>query len=203
MNDHRTSRRRRAAEPSALYQHACPACLVRSDKNPQWCPSCQFTGGDTMTLFPGPPPPLLPILDAASILDPKQANTVTKAITKLQSRFPQFRFRICSAHLPPDTRIRLFGFWLMNACPLADGESPHDRAWTILLVINTANHRATVIPGYYAERWLSDDQCQKAMETMKPHWQAENHTKAILAFLNSTKSLLESSWRRAGAPKPA
>lgn len=142
------------------------------------------------------PPPRLPILDAADLWSRGDLNATERGVARLTRRFPQFRWRMCSVHLPPENRIRLFGFWLMNASPLLPEESPEDRAWTVLLVINTASDRVAIIPGYSAEPWLPDDRWQRAMESMKFHWRDGRHGKAVCALLESAGKLLETNWRR-------
>jgi hypothetical protein len=154
-----------------------------------------------MAMFGTPPPALPPILDAADLWSRQEASAIQRQIDRLRSRFPQFQWRICSVDLPPANRLRLFGFWLLNACPLAPDETPDDRQWTVILVINKANNRAVVVPGYAAEPWLPDDQLQRAMEFMTPHWQEANHGKAVCAFLKAVCKLLGSTCRRVEALK--
>lgn len=175
--------------------YACPACHVRTENRGLRCPSCHFTGGDSMAMFPTTAPPLLPVLDAAGLWSRGDRAAIQRGISRLSRRFPQFRWRVCAVHLPPDQRIRLFGFWLINASPLDPDETAEDRAWTVLLVINTANHRAAAIPGYAAELWFPDDRLQKAMESMKSDWRDGRHGKAVRAFLKTIGTHLETTWR--------
>lgn len=149
-----------------------------------------------MAIFGTPPPALPPILDAADMWSRQEASAILRQIDKLRSRFPQFHWRICSVDLPPVHRLRLFGFWLLNACPLAPNETLDDRQWTVILVINKADNRAVVVPGYVAEPWLPDDQLQRAMEFMTPHWREAKFGKAVCAFLKATGKLLESTCQR-------
>ncbi|MEY3896845.1 MAG: hypothetical protein RLZZ214_2365 [Verrucomicrobiota bacterium] len=183
--------------------NTCPACggPVKADSN--WCPGCNFTGGDTVAMFPDHPPPFLPILDAAGILKPHAVRKIEAARDSLRRRFPQFQWRICTVILPPETRLSVFGFWLLNACPLDENETPEDRAATILLLINADSGQAAVIPGYAAESCLSDDGWKDILATMAGPWRAGDPTEAIIRFFKSTRSRLELAWTSYGIRKPA
>jgi len=148
-----------------------------------------------MSIFSFPPPALLPILDSVGLWSDQETSAIHRQISKLRSRLPQFHWRICSVDLPPENRLRLFGFWLLNACPLATDETPIDRQWTVLLTINKATNGAVVVPGYAAEPWLPDDKLQQAMDSMIPHWRKANHGKAVCAFLKAAGKLLEAACR--------
>lgn len=176
----------------------CPACggPLKADSN--WCPGCNFTGGDTMKMFPDPSPPLLPILDAAGILKENDVRKIESARDGLVRRYPQFHWRICTVILPPESSLSLFGFWLLNACPLDAGETADDRASTILLIINANTGQAAVIPGYAAESCLSDDAWKAILSTMSAAWQAGKAAEAIIRFFECARSHLDRAWKRYG-----
>lgn len=181
----------------------CPACggPVKADSN--WCPGCHFTGGDTVAMFPDQPPPFLPILDAAGIFKPHQIRKIEAERDSLCRRFPQFHWRICAVSLPPETRLSVFGFWLINACPLDENETPEARAATILLIINADSGQAAVIPGYAAESCLSDDAWKDVLADMAGPWRAGDPAEAVVRFFKSTRSRLELAWKNHGIRKPA
>jgi hypothetical protein len=159
------------------------------------CPNCQFTGADTLAMFPGPAPRLQPVSDAGRLWNDHDLKVIERARERVGRRFPQFRWRICSTTLPPEGNLRLFGFWLLNVAPLAPTESAADRTWTVLLVVNGVTHQATVVPGYAAEGWLPPDQWEMALASMQHPWRAGRPGKAVAAFLSSACKLLETAWR--------
>lgn len=190
----------RAGSPGVI---ACPACGAGLKLDSNWCPGCGFTGGDTVAMFPDNPPPFLPILDAAGILKPGDVHQIEVARESLRRRFPQFRWWICSVILPPETRLPVFGFWLLNVCPLGEGETADDRASTVLLLINADSGQAAVIPGYAVESCLSDDSWKAVLTTMTGPWQAGRPAEAIIRFFTNTRSHLEGAWKSYGARKSA
>ena len=182
---------------------SCPACGGPVKVDSKWCPGCHFTGADTVAMFPDDSPPLLPILDAAGILKPRDVRKIEAARDGLRRRFPQFHWRICTVILPLETRLPVFGFWLLNVCPLDEKETPDDRASTILLLINADSGQAAVIPGYAAESCLSDDDWKDVLSTMAGPWRAGDPAEAIIRFFTSTRSRLERAWKSYGIRKPA
>ena len=190
----------RAGSPGVI---ACPACGAGLKADSNWCPGCGFTGGDTVAMFPDQPPPFLPILDAAGILKPDDVRKIEAARERLRRRFPQFHWRICTVILPPETRLPVFGFWLLNVCPLGEGETADDRASTVLLLINADSGQAAVVPGYAAESCLSDDAWKVVLTTMAGPWRAGKPAEAIIRFFTTTRSHLERAWKSYGVRKSA
>ena len=197
MNEPDGSRKySRRAVPGVII---CPSCAGPLKPDSKWCPRCSFTGSRTLELFPHAPPPLLPVLDAVGLLDDAGVRRVESAREKLKKKFPQFHWRVCLVHLPEDIQLPVFGFWLLNTCPFQAKETLEDRAWTVLLLINTGSGDAAVVPGYAAEPYLSNDDWKVALEAMKQKWRERNPSEAIIDFFKSSRSQLEHAWRRYGA----
>ncbi|MES2660066.1 MAG: TPM domain-containing protein [Verrucomicrobiota bacterium] len=177
----------------------CPACAGPLKPDAKWCLSCNFTGGDSMLIFPEPAPPLLPILDAAGIFEDRDLRKIEGARDSLVRRFPQFQLKIFTVCLPSETRLSLFGFWLLNACPFHENETLEERAWTILLLINAETGQAAVVPGYAAEPFLSDDEWKGILATMSGPWQAGKPAEAVVRFFKSSHEQLDRAWKRFGS----
>ncbi len=153
-------------------------------------------------MFSDSPPPLLPILDAAGLLKDNDIRKIESARDVLRRRFPQFHWRICTVSLPQDTSLPVFGFWLLNACPLHLNETEDERSWTILLLINADSGQAAAIPGYAAEPFFSDDEWGSILATMAEPWQARRPAEAIIRFFKSSRSRLDRAWKLYGARHP-
>jgi hypothetical protein len=189
------------AKRGASGGNACPKCggAVAADANR--CLACGFTGADTMVMFPDPPPPLLPVLDAAALWNDSDVRSIEAAREKLRRRFPQLRFHVCSVALPASTSLPAFGFWLLNACPFYVNETAAERAWAVMLLVNAASGQAAVVPGYAAERWLDDADWSKVLASMSTHWKAGRHKDAVLRFFETSAPFLEQSWKVRGLRK--
>jgi hypothetical protein len=151
-----------------------------------------------MTMFPDPAPPFMPLLDAAGIWNHEDVRKIEEARRKLRGTHPQFQWHVCSVMLPPGTSLPLFGFWMLNACPLYAGETAQERAWAVLLLIDARGSRAAVIPGYSAEAWLGDADWVEALSAMSVSWKAGHAGGAVLRFFETSARLLNRSWKKRG-----
>ena len=152
-----------------------------------------------MRIFPDAPPPLLPILDAAGIFKDKDIRRIEAGRDALRRRFPQFKWKICTVCLPPETSLPLFGFWLLNACPFHEKETLEERAWTVLLLVNAVSGQAAVVTGYAAEPFLSDDEWKTILADMGEPWKAGKTADAVLCFFQSSRNQLNRAWKRFGS----
>lgn len=177
-----------------LPELTCPACQTVTG-NADRCPTCQFTGADTLAMFPQTAPPLRPMREDGLLWDERDLKRIGRARRQAARRFPQFHWRVCSTALPPECNLRLYGFWLLNVSPLAPGETPTERSWSVLLVLNGSSHRAAAVTGYAAEPWLSADPCEVALRAIQHPWRTGQPGKAVAAFITTACDQLETSWR--------
>ncbi len=177
----------------------CPACGGPLKVDSKWCPACHFTGAHTIDLFPDAPPPLLPILDAAGILKERDVRKIESERDKLRRRFPQFHWRVCTVVLPTETNLSVFGFWLLNVCPLHGAETTEDRTATVLLLINAGTGQVAAVPGYAVESVLSNDGWKVILATMAGPWRAGQPVEAVIRFFRTTRIHLERAWKSYGA----
>ncbi len=174
----------------------CPACRMKLERDAKWCPACEFTGAKSLDLFGADAPPLLPLMDVADIWDAKEKRMIRAQVKRLCRRFPQIRWRVCGVSLGRETSLPLFGFWLLNASPLTDGETAEDRSWTVLLLVDSETGRTSVTTGYRMEPWLSDDMWERALsETVEP-FRNGHPGLAVCSFLKEARVHLEKAWRR-------
>ena len=190
--------RTNALQRSGRGIYSCPACSGAVRIASKWCPSCHFTGSHTIDMFAGISPPLPLVFDAAEVLDPAKIRKIESAILKLQKKFPQFRWRVCTVCLPVDRRLSLFGFWLFNTAPLAEEERSESREWTVLLTVNALTGEAVVTAGYAVETCISDNDWVALLDRMEKPWSRGNPSGAILRFMAATSRHLELSWKRFG-----
>jgi TPM domain len=191
-----TDRQHRSLVPlTAVRGKSCPACGGALKVDSKWCPSCNFTGSHSLVKFPDPPPPLQPILDAVGLWQAADLRKIEAARTKLQKQFPQLNWRICNVSLPPQTELPLFGFWLLNTCPLAQEETAEQRSWTILLLIDVNSKQATVVPGYGAETCLNDADWLNILAQMAVPWQTGDTATAVVTFFKQSQIALELAFK--------
>jgi len=189
--------RRYSAHRFAAGVMVCPSCLVHVPVQTDSCPSCRFTGGDTMAMFPLALPPLQPLLDAADLWTPRQQGKIRKRIRTAERRFPQIRWSLCSVNAGAVPNLRLFGFWMLNASPLAAGETAEQRAWTVLLLFNGSDGKVALVPGYGVETWVADDEWQRVLMEMAVPWSRGKRGRALRCFFSAAEESLRAAWKRA------
>ncbi len=176
----------------------CPACGAQIYPAAWKCPACDFTVNDARTMFPGPPPPLLPVLDAAELLSADALAAIDDERQAMRRRFPQFRWRVCTVRLEPGTSLPEFGFWLLNQCPLDASESAEDRAWTVLLLVDATSRQAAAVTGYAAEAFISDRDWTRILTAMAEPWHSGDTPTAIRTYFRAVRSQLERARKRIG-----
>lgn len=100
---------------------------------------------------------MAPLVDLENRLEPSEANKISKAIRRFEKRFLQFRASVHLTRLPEGGDVREFGYWLFNHCSFAEGETPEDRAGTLLILIDRESRSAGLTVGYRLDPFLGDD----------------------------------------------
>lgn len=185
-----------SAKRFATASVTCPSCQIRIERDTKWCEVCGFTGTKSMEMFGETPPPLLPILDVADLWTPKEQKKIASAVKAFGKRFPQIQWRICAVMLGAEVSLPVFGFWLLNVCPLNDGETDQDREWTVLLIIDGKTGNTSVTTGYRAEVWLSDDDWSPALAEASAALRQGDTLSAVTDFLKTTRKTMDQAWKR-------
>lgn len=134
------------------------------------------------------------VIDAPGVFGADGLRTLEKARRRLGRRFPQIRWVVCAVELSPDVSLPMFGFWLMNASPLAEGETREDRRWTVLCVLDPANMRASITPGYAVENWVRDDEWGKLLDVLTEVWKNDDPAHAIESMWKEAKVVIDQAW---------
>lgn len=180
----------------AIASVTCPSCQIRIERDTKWCEACGFTGSKSIEMFGETPPPLLPILDVADLWTPKEQKKITSAVKAFKKRFPQINWRICAVSLGADVSLPVFGFWLLNVCPLNEGETDEDREWTILFLVDGKTGNVSLTNGYRAEVWLSDENWGSALAEASSALRQGDTLHAVTNLLSAARGMFEKAWKR-------
>lgn len=129
-------------------------------------------------------------MDHAGVTHERLRSDVTAASDALARRFPQVGLYFCLVNLDQDVRLSEFGFWMMNACQLQQGQTESDRAWSILLLVDVKTGMVTVTPGYAIEAFMEDSGWENLLKDISPQLHSEDYREALLGYVQGAETLL-------------
>ncbi|MBK1831771.1 TPM domain-containing protein [Verrucomicrobiaceae bacterium R5-34] len=179
--------------PARIFCRAtivCPSCLKRFKERAEQCPHCGFDAHSTVRQFNYTPPVLECLMDHAGVTDDQTRSAVIAASDRVSAMFPQVKLYFCMVRLGEEVKLPEFGFWMMNACILQEGQTEIDRAWSILLIVDVERGIASVTPGYAIEAFMEDSGWEKLLTDISPQLNNEDYREALLGYVQGVESLL-------------
>ncbi|MGB0775210.1 MAG: TPM domain-containing protein [Akkermansiaceae bacterium] len=171
----------------------CPSCFKKSRDASERCSACGFDALQAVQKFQFTPPTLDCVIDSAGLLDEKTIERITLTAQTLKAKFPQFGFYFCLVDMGNTVNLSEFAFWMMNACRLQDGQTEMDRAWSVLLVIDSVSGQVALTPGYAAEAFIEDSGWEAAIRDISPLLREAQYGDAILNYLTHAEKLLHTA----------
>lgn len=171
----------------------CPSCLQRFKEADDQCQRCGFDAYRVVQQFPYTPPVMERFMDNACIADEKLVNDINRVVDKIIGRFPQLGLYFCTVELDDPVSLPEFGFWMMNACQLQDGQEEKDRAWSILLLLDVKRGLVSLTPGYAIEAFMEDSRWEDALRSVSASLAAGDYRSALLDYLDRVDALLRES----------
>jgi len=166
----------------------CPSCQYVLEESADKCSKCGFSGQVSVEKFPFPPPPLGPVLDPNGYLSKQEATAINKKVQKLQKRLPQIRFLNCLVPLGEDVNLREFGFWLLNAGQLKEGDDA--KTFAVLFLIDPKDKAISVTVGYGLDALIMDTQWVQVCESCRDLCYRQKFGEGIELFLDEAFDLL-------------
>ncbi|MGB2010330.1 MAG: TPM domain-containing protein [Akkermansiaceae bacterium] len=182
--------------PAHIFSRAsvvCPSCLIRFKEDAKACPNCQFDAHRVIENFPFDPPVMQRWMDNAKVFDGAAKREVDHLIDRLVKQFPQVSLSICTVELDDPVSLSEFGFWMMNACRLQEGQGEENRAWRLLLIIDVKRELLSLTPGYAVEAFMNDADWQDALKMMIPDMIAKDYRTSLAGFVKDAIQLLRKS----------
>lgn len=175
----------------AVGRMVCPGCAATLTVPVDECARCGFSGHTAVANFPYAAPALDRCIDPKHHLTDGTLLKIAESSGDLEERFPQVRISTCLIDLVPEANLREFGFWLMNASSIRDQSEAENRPWTILLVIDDANGRASVTSGYAIEPFLEEGDLESLLRSESRHFIAKDYGSVILRFIDGVLEILD------------
>ncbi|MDP0492104.1 MAG: TPM domain-containing protein [Verrucomicrobiota bacterium JB023] len=167
---------------------ACPSCGFILDDEPTACPRCGFSGEVAVRKFRFDPPELTAIIDAGQTLSADEKARLEKSLKRLGKRLPQVRFILCLVPLVPEIDLREFGFWLLNAGAMPEGDEA--KSFGILFLVDSKSKRLSVTVGYGLEPMVRDSEWEEICRSLRPHFLRERYAEGMEEFVEETGKLL-------------
>lgn len=135
-------------------------------------------------------------MDNAGILDEKWKPDVVRAFDAVQKKFPQIGFYVCTLELDDSVQLPEFGFWMMNACKLQQGQVERDRAWSMLMLIDVHRGLVSLTPGYALEAFIEDSAWEEVLRKLSEQLHAGDYRDFLLDFAEHAERLLGSAKKK-------
>lgn len=168
---------------------SCPSCCAHLGAGAEACPVCGYSASVVVEKFTFDAPPLQDLLDVEGVAAADRQG-VEAAIADFCGRFPQLAVSVCLLRLQEGVNLREFGHWMINASPLAEGETPEARRRTILLIMDLSSGDAALTLGYDLEVLIGENPARTALETAAPHLAAGRFREGTETFLEAVSSVL-------------
>lgn len=184
---------KRKRYPARIFYRAtvtCPSCSQRFKEQAEKCPRCGFDAHVAVSKFPYTAPVLERFMDHAGVADEKLLSDVTAAVDDVMRRFPQVGLYFCMVQLEQTANLSEFGFWMMNACRLQQGQTEEDRAWSILLLVDVQTGVVAVSPGYAIEAFMEDSGWESLLKDISPQLRKGDYREALLGYVQGAELLL-------------
>lgn len=173
---------------------SCPSCgLAFKDVKLTKCLRCQFDLASTDLVFPYEPPAMEPIMDHLNTFSTEQIKGISAEFAKLTKKYPQVSLALCNLNLISSTDPRVFGFWMLNRCPLSQGESSDQRKFTLLLVIDQENQRLSASCGLALEPYLPTSGLSRALDHSYRNWLHEDPVEGATIFAEELQDVFKKS----------
>lgn len=185
------------AKSFAVSALTCPSCHGILVEAAVECPRCGYDGRAAVARFPFEAPLLERWIDPRGFVGEREQRKVNKALDRLTERFPQVRVCFCLVELARETDLREFGFWMLNASPVPDAEEAKRRPWTVLLLLDEANVRASVTAGYAVEPFLSDEDLVAVLFRSRRAFLGRDFETGLVGFVEGLSKVLDDGADRA------
>lgn len=179
---------------------SCPSCRGQVTGAVEVCPACGYSADVVVGKFPFAAPAFDALIDVEGVARVEE-HQVRAVIGEFVERFPQLRVVVCILRLSPGTDIRQFGHWMMNASPLAAGETTLDRRRTLMLIMDLDSSDAGITLGYDLEAFLGEAAARSALVSAAPQLATGRFTEGIRVLLKEIGCVLSEVSSRLAGPQ--
>lgn len=128
--------------------------------------------------------------DLAGLFRPRDVRRLNDATARLRDRFPQVSLSVVTITLEATQPLTAYAFWIFNrggiCLDLARGGKSRD----LLLTVDTANARASLMIGYGLEPFVSHTALQNIVNCGAPHFARDHWVDGVVAVIDAATRTL-------------
>lgn len=173
----------------------CPSCDHRLDESLAQCDWCGFHLDWLDQRFGGQWGEMDQITDATHFLRSQEKERLLDAIDAFEVQFPQFFPAFYIAELPEGTKLPEFALWLLNRVKVTMLDEPRDSEQAFLFVIDLTSRAMTVVPGYRAEPFVSENDLRELLEDASPYIEAGDLRQGLEKMMADLRTILRRNHR--------
>jgi uncharacterized membrane protein YgcG len=176
----------------------CPFCQAPVFEAIAQCTSCGFSLDRVEAFFGVMPRLAAGVSDLAGLFRPRDARRIADASARLHERFPQVTCSIVTTSLEPSQPLTAYAFWLFNRGGIFRDKQRGSKSRGILLALDAANGRASLMIGYGLEPFVSHQDLREIIDASAPHFAREFWVDGIVTVLAAATARLSEIVARVG-----
>ena len=161
----------------------CPSCNATLNALADSCNFCGFSAHLCVQRYPFTPPALDRFVDPDGSLSPADRRSLSRAIRRLEKRFPQITVTVASMSLPESVDGREFGYWFLNRSATKNDEEARRRLHHILVLIDRTSSTVSITVGYGLDCFLDDQFLFTSLDRVSTVFRRRGATGGICAWL--------------------
>jgi hypothetical protein len=137
------------------------------------------------------------LTDQAGIFRHGERGRVERALERMALRFPQLFVAVFTGSHGEVSRLRQFGFWLLNRAAFEDLAADKPNEAGILLTIDPESKAAGIFFGYLLDPYLDERDTFECLSRAHAYWLEELYTDGVLRVLAHLEVILKKRSRQA------
>lgn len=162
----------------------CPFCQNPCHEETAECSHCGFSLSKLDQYLGAVPTIASGVCERAEAFGSAGVRQLRAAIARFSKRFPQIGFTVISDSVKSDVPLHLHTFWIFNRSEICAKISTGGMNRDVLLVIDVAGRRSSMMVGYGLEPFLSAPRLTEILESGRSLLTNGEFTAAVVAILN-------------------
>lgn len=168
----------------------CPFCQNPCHEETAECSHCGFSLPKLDHYMGTVPVVKKGVSDALGILDGKSKSMINGAIERLEKRFPQVGFTVLLTDVKGEIPLHLYSFWVFNRSTICARVATGGVNRDVLLVIDIAGRRSSLMIGYGLEPFLSAQHLTEVLEAARGSLAEGHFSSAVLTVVEKLMDVL-------------